>query len=155
MSGDPFLAEFEAHLPKLRRFAKVFGGADADDLFQDTCEKVLRYRDTYQLGTNFMGWAYRIMRNSMISKARANKVRRSMDLFEIEGKCDGAQFATVQLTELTQHMNKLNPLTKQAVLLSALGYRLDEISSLMGGMTTGTCKSRVSRGRAILRAAQS
>ena len=41
--------------------------AEADDLVQETYAKALRGFSSFQLGTNFRAWMYRILRNSFLS----------------------------------------------------------------------------------------
>ena len=52
-------------LPRLRRFALSLTGssADADDLVQDACERVLRYGEQLRGHTRVDAWMYGIMRN--------------------------------------------------------------------------------------------
>src|SRR5450755_2179881 len=41
--------------------------AEADDLVQETYAKALRGFSSFQAGTNFRAWMYRILRNSFLS----------------------------------------------------------------------------------------
>jgi RNA polymerase sigma-70 factor (ECF subfamily) len=41
--------------------------AEADDLVQETYAKALRGFSSFQIGTNFRAWMYRILRNSFLS----------------------------------------------------------------------------------------
>ncbi|KQM77856.1 RNA polymerase subunit sigma [Pedobacter sp. Leaf216] len=51
---------------------------DADDLVQDTLIKALRFKESFEKGSNFKGWLFVIMRNTYINdyrkKARKNSV---------------------------------------------------------------------------------
>ena len=48
--------------------------ADAEDLVQETYAKALRGFSSFQAGTNFRAWMYRILRNSFLSSKTGLKV---------------------------------------------------------------------------------
>ena len=65
-------------LPRLRRFGLALTGSatDADDLVQNTCERVLRRADQLREHARLDAWLYGIMRNLWIDELRHRKVRR-------------------------------------------------------------------------------
>jgi RNA polymerase sigma-70 factor (ECF subfamily) len=62
---DPFHKQLEVLLPKLLTWALALtrNRADAEDLAQGAIVNALAARDTFEPGTNFVGWMYRILRN--------------------------------------------------------------------------------------------
>jgi RNA polymerase sigma-70 factor, ECF subfamily len=53
--------------------------ADAEDLVQETYVKALRGFSSFQLGTNFRAWMYRILRNSFLSSRTGLKTMVAID----------------------------------------------------------------------------
>jgi RNA polymerase sigma-70 factor, ECF subfamily len=53
--------------------------AEADDLVQETYTKALRGFSSFQAGTNFRAWMYRILRNSFLSSRTGLKVMVPLD----------------------------------------------------------------------------
>jgi RNA polymerase sigma-70 factor, ECF subfamily len=53
--------------------------AEAEDLVQETYTKALRGFSSFQTGTNFRAWMYRILRNSLLSSRTGLKVTLAID----------------------------------------------------------------------------
>jgi RNA polymerase sigma-70 factor, ECF subfamily len=53
--------------------------AEAEDLVQETYTKALRGFSSFQLGTNFRAWMYRILRNSFLSSRTGLKTTVAID----------------------------------------------------------------------------
>ena len=53
--------------------------AEAEDLVQETYAKALRGFSSFQLGTNFRAWMYRILRNSFLSSRTGLKTMLVLD----------------------------------------------------------------------------
>jgi len=53
--------------------------AEAEDLVQETYTKALRGFASFQVGTNFRAWMYRILRNSFLSSRTGLKVTVAID----------------------------------------------------------------------------
>src|SRR5450755_194348 len=53
--------------------------AEAEDLVQETYTKALRGFSSFQMGTNFRAWMYRILRNSFLSSRPGLKVTIPID----------------------------------------------------------------------------
>src|SRR5277367_2245754 len=58
--------------------------AEAEDLVQETYAKALRGFGSFQLGTNFRAWIYRILRNSFLSSRAGLKATVPLDEEENE-----------------------------------------------------------------------
>jgi RNA polymerase sigma-70 factor (ECF subfamily) len=82
---QPSAASFEdLALPlfdQLYNFAHWLTGdrAEAEDLVQETYAKALRGFSSFQAGTNFRAWIYRILRNSFLSSRTGLKTRVGLD----------------------------------------------------------------------------
>src|SRR6202163_5035233 len=61
--------------------------AEAEDLVQETYVKALRGFSSFQLGTNFRAWMYRILRNTFLTSRKGLKVTMTvpLDLEDEEG----------------------------------------------------------------------
>jgi RNA polymerase sigma-70 factor (ECF subfamily) len=71
-------------LPRLRRFALSLAGRRdvADYLVQISCEKALANAGSWQEGTQFDAWIFRILRNTWIDQTRRRKTEgRTEDIY--------------------------------------------------------------------------
>ena len=75
---DELRQALTALLPRLRRFglALTASSADADELVQNACERVLRRSDQLRDAARMDAWMYGIMRNLWIDTLRHRRVRR-------------------------------------------------------------------------------
>jgi RNA polymerase sigma-70 factor (ECF subfamily) len=142
-----------ALLPRLRRFALALtgSGADADELVQAACERVLRRAGQLRDQSRMDAWIYGIMRNLWIDEIRARRVRRHDDLeaaHHVVGT-DGEAAAEGRIT-LAAVRNALQSLSadRRAVLILVCvdGLSYQEAASVLG-IAVGTVMSRVSRAR--------
>jgi RNA polymerase sigma factor (sigma-70 family) len=78
---------------------------DAEDLAQETYLKALRSFSSFQPGTNFRAWMFRILRNTFLS-SRKTFERRMIDTLESEE--DGPELAVVTETPETILMDRFN-----------------------------------------------
>ncbi len=51
----------------------TYNSADAEDLVQETYLKAFRFWDSYEKGTNIRAWLFRIMKNAYINRYRKEK----------------------------------------------------------------------------------
>ena len=136
---------------------------EAEDLVQETYVKALRGFTTFQQGTNFRAWMYRILRNTFLTSRTGHKAAMTVPLNEDE---DGpvVEAATVTQTpeailidrdhqDLLQSALEELPLHFREIVLlcdvEEMSYQ--EMADLLG-IPIGTVMSRLSRGRAALRA---
>jgi len=133
---------------------------DAEDLVQETYLKALRGFASFQPGTNFRAWIFRILRNTFLS-SRSQLERRMTDSMESEE--DGPELAVDPQTPETVLMNRTNsdvvqraidelpPHYRATLLLSDvedMSYR--EIADILS-IPTGTVMSRLARARKAVR----
>lgn len=151
-----FHDDLKALLPRLRVYAlSMTRDSDrADDLVQQAVLKALAGRASFRPGTNFAGWMFRIQRNEFISGLR--RVRPTVDLDDV---AVGAlshpprQESGLVMREFKNAFHALPSSQRESLLMVGLeGHPYDTIAELTG-VTVGTVKSRVSRGRAALRTA--
>ena len=152
-----FHEELSVNLPKLRAMAIVMthDRSAADDLMQDTVVRMLKAQSSYTPGTNFVGWAYRIMRNRHISLLRRNK-HASVPLEDPSVASVGyraTQEGRIAQNELVVALRGLPRHQREALLLvGGAGLSYNEVAVALQ-CSVGTIKSRVSRARESLRQA--
>jgi len=152
----------ELHSPRVYRLAYRLTGnrPDAEDLTQEVFVRVFRSLDTYAPGS-FEGWIHRITTNLFLDKAR----RRSR--FRFDGFGDGAEERLVSSSpapdvsyadgqfddDVESALTSLPEDFRAAVVLCDVeGLSYEEIADVLG-VKLGTVRSRIHRGRAMLRAA--
>jgi len=149
---DAFADELVSHMPYLRRFATklTFDATAAEDLVQDTMERALRARDSFQMGTNMRGWLAFILRNQFYSDRR--RAWRSVQMAEGQAEAVMAAdnpFHGLDLEDTLKALSILPPEQSEALLLIAEGEDYDTAAQELG-CEVGTVKSRVSRARDAL-----
>ena len=149
------------HSTRVYRLAYRLTGnpQDAEDLTQDVFIRVFRSLDGYTPGT-FEGWLHRITTNLFLDRVRrANRIRFEALPEDAERLPSGQPTPeTAVLSDLfdpdvERALAELPPDFRAAVVLcdvEQLSY--EEIAATLG-IKLGTVRSRISRGRAMLRAA--
>jgi RNA polymerase sigma-70 factor (ECF subfamily) len=135
---------------------------EAEDLVQETYAKALKGFSSFQPGTNFRAWIYKILRNTFLTSRTGLKATANvpLDLEDDEQVLPTAketpesillQRSDSQLVQ--QAMEQLPIAYREALLLcevEEMSYQ--EISATLG-IPIGTVMSRLSRARRALRAA--
>jgi len=133
---------------------------EAEDLVQETYTKALRGFSSFQLGTNFRAWMYRILRNTFLTSRTGLRAASTvpLDLEEV-----GADLAVESETPETILMSRSNSqLLQRAIENLPLHYReiillceVEEMSyqeiAVTLSIPIGTVMSRLSRARKTLR----
>lgn len=150
---DEFHEQLKALLPRLRFYAlSLTHDRDrAGDLVQETVVKALTGRASFQPGTNFAGWMFRIQRNEFISSIRRQKPTVPIDTTITDSLTTRpTQENGLVMAEFFGAFGQLNPSQREALVLAVVdGLPYGEIAERVG-VSVGTVKSRVSRGRATL-----
>lgn len=136
---------------------------EAEDLVQETYVKALRGFPSFEQGTNFRAWMYRILRNTFLTSRTGLETRMTVPIDE--GNDDAVVTATTDrytpeailidrdhqglvegaLVELPLHLREVVLLCE----VEEMSYR--EIADTLG-VPIGTVMSRLSRARTALRA---
>ena len=145
-------------IPRLRRYARFLlrNPQAADDLVQDTLVRAVAAVDGWQPDSNMRAWLFTIMKNVMRNDFRRARNAGVQVGEEIETHpataVDGNQEARVALSDLQRALDTLPHEFKQVVLLCAVeGFQYEEVAAILN-VPVGTVRSRLSRGRAALRA---
>ncbi|MCD4847416.1 MAG: sigma-70 family RNA polymerase sigma factor [Candidatus Aegiribacteria sp.] len=163
-----FEQEILTHLDRLYGYAMHLcrNSDDASDLVQDTYLSALRYEKQYSIGTNAGAWLFTIMRNTFLNKMRS-KNRRPVglagewieelsrkDISELRklGPDPSVQMLDDLLKEdIREAIDSLPKEFRDAVVLCDVqGFSYSEIASILD-IPIGTVRSRIHRGRSILR----
>ena len=149
--ADAFRDMVVESLPRLRAYALMMTGerANADDLVHEAVYRALRAQAQFIMGSNFMGWIYRILRNEFISRCRVAK-RTPMsvdDLPESALARRGDQEDKVLAQEVLQAVAQLNHAQREVLILTcAAGMDYAEVAAILE-CSVGTVKSRLWRAR--------
>jgi RNA polymerase sigma-70 factor (ECF subfamily) len=150
-------------LDSLYKFARwlVHSQNDAEDLVQETYLKALRHFKSFQPGTNFRAWMYRILRNTFLTSRTGLRAASTVSLDAEEE--EGRELAVENETPETILMNHLNSLLVQSAIdnlplhhrevlvlcdVEEMSYR--EIAEILQ-IPIGTVMSRLARARKIVR----
>jgi RNA polymerase sigma-70 factor, ECF subfamily len=131
---------------------------EAEDLVQETYTKALRGFSSFQVGTNFRAWMYRILRNSFLSSRTGLKVTVAFDEEDadvgmpMERATPESLLIAQSDRALVQHALEELPVHFREILLlcevEEMSYQ--EIAEALS-IPIGTVMSRLSRARKALR----
>jgi RNA polymerase sigma-70 factor (ECF subfamily) len=152
----------EQHSDRVYRLAYRLTGNphDAEDLTQEVFVRVFRSLDTYRPGT-FEGWLHRITTNLFLDQARRKQRIRFDALSDERADRLRSSLPTPDLAYTDQRfdddveraLQALPPDFRAAVVLCDVeGLSYEEIAEILGAKL-GTVRSRIHRGRALLRRA--
>jgi RNA polymerase sigma-70 factor, ECF subfamily len=155
---EQLLRDMEELIPVLRRYAWFLARDlhDADDLVQDCLERAVCHLDQFRPGTNLRAWLLTIIRNGFFDEKRRQKGRVQValdDLVAERASSPARQEHNILMQELGQAFLLLPEQQKLAmicVIFEGLSY--DQAGEVLG-VSVGTVKSRVARGREALRRA--
>ena len=130
---------------------------EAEDLVQETYAKALRGFSSFQLGTNFRAWIYRILRNTFLTSRTGLKVNVPLEFDDSSEPSAGPETPETVLIERSQQQVVQNvmaelPVNYREILLlcevEEMSYQ--EIAETLA-VPIGTVMSRLSRARKMLR----
>ncbi|MFN3766447.1 MAG: RNA polymerase sigma factor [Aliihoeflea sp.] len=146
--------ELIAFLPNMRRFALSLAPAPdiADDLVQQACERALANAASFEPGTRFDAWMFRIIRNLWIDRTRRQKtagpsedVHERHDLVGEDGqKVVDARQALSSVKDALDTMPGEQREIIMLVCVDDLSYK--EAAEVLG-VPIGTVMSRLARAR--------
>lgn len=133
---------------------------EAEDLVQETFAKALKGFSSFQLGTNFRAWIFRILRNTFLTSRTGLKATMTVPLDAEEGGPELAVETTTPETILLDRVNEAMlqsamdelPVSFREILLlcEAEEMSYQEIAETLS-IPIGTVMSRLSRARKGLR----
>ncbi|MGA9670481.1 MAG: sigma-70 family RNA polymerase sigma factor [Terracidiphilus sp.] len=142
---------------------------DAEDLVQETFLKALRGFSTFETGTNFKAWIFRILRNTYLTSKTGLAARRTValeDELSESGESGPGQYPEAAVDWQTPEMNLIQladqaalqdameklpaPLLEVILLCDVEGMKYKEIAMVLG-IPIGTVMSRIARARASVR----
>ena len=150
--------QIEPLLPDLKRYARSLARSedDANDLVQDCVERALIKGDLFRDGTNLRSWMFTMMRNVFISQKRRDAVSARYlqhAMHQGTSMAQPSQMHKVYLTETMKAIGDLSEQEKAAVTKLGIEEQTHQEAADETRLPIGTMKSRLSRGRANLRAA--
>jgi RNA polymerase sigma-70 factor (ECF subfamily) len=165
---NDFQEEIIPHLDAMYNFALRLTSEpnDAEDLVQDTIVKAYRFFSSYEKGTNAKAWLFRILKNSYINNYRKqSKQPNQVDYDEVAtfyetiraGRTDTSDLENRMFRQLidddiSNALEKLPEDFRTVVLLCDVeSFTYEEISNMLD-VPIGTIRSRLHRGRNLLKA---
>lgn len=167
---ETFEALIEENLDGLYHLALRYtrDPSKAEDLVHDTVVRALRFRQTFEPGTHFRAWIFRILTNTFMHRYRRSRLEHEALLgshrMDVQERFEDPQrrrnadapeasfFSGLMGDEVSQALDKLPEDFRTAVTLCDLeGLSYKEIAEVMG-TAVGTVMSRLHRGRRLLRA---
>jgi RNA polymerase sigma-70 factor (ECF subfamily) len=143
----------EYHM-KLQAFvrSRVADDAASDDILQNVFLKMHAGLSSLKDETKLKSWLYQIARNAIIDHFRDKKPNIDIPEWLSQPETDPAEKVTLELSECLQPMiQRLPEKYREAVILSELqGLTQKEVANAQGTSISGA-KSRVQRGRALLK----
>ncbi len=132
--------------------------SDAEDLVQETYAKALKGFDSFQPGTNFRAWMYRILRNTFLTSRAGLKAAVSLDDDDAQvfAPATGVTPESLLLSraghEMIQRALQQLPIAYREIILlcdvEEMSYR--EIAEALA-IPLGTVMSRLARARKAMR----
>jgi RNA polymerase sigma-70 factor (ECF subfamily) len=149
-------------LPSLYNHAAWISGnhAEAEDLVQETLSKALRAFDSFEQGTNFKAWVFRILRNTFLTSRTGIAASRTvfledhpvmLDAVDAEPTPEEHLIRLDNLAALNGALDQLQPALREVLLLCDVEELKYKDIALILDVPIGTVMSRISRARVTLR----
>lgn len=135
---------------------------EAEDLVQETCLKAFRSFGSFQLGTNFRAWIFRILKNTFIN-SRSTLERRMTVEFDDEEElplscvnCHTPESLLIEKSNIAAIRSAIEQLPLQCreviVLCDVEDFAYKQIAEILD-IPIGTVMSRLARARRAVRGA--
>ena len=150
-----FGREIERLIPRLRRYARALtrDRHRADDLLQDCLVRALSKQHLFQPGTDLRAWLFTLLHNQHVNDVRrATPLGNPTPIDELAPvPVEGSAVSSLELKDLERAIAKLPIEPRQVILLAGLeGMAYEEVANILN-VPIGTVRSRLSRGRDLLR----
>ncbi len=133
--------------------------AESEDIVQETISKALRAMDSFEAGSNFKAWIFRILRNTFLTSRTAIASSRTVfleDHLELGEVTDASPTPEEILLHLdnqaavAEALEQLHPQLREVLLLCEMeDLKYKEIAMILD-IPIGTVMSRISRARKAL-----
>jgi RNA polymerase sigma-70 factor (ECF subfamily) len=156
MPMSDFAELVQDEIPRLRRYARALTRdlARADDLVQSCLARAIAKQHLWEPGTDLRAWLFTILHNQNVNDVRRS-VREGVTV-PVEDASSVLVMAprvggSLQLRDLERVIRLLPEEQRQVILLVGLeGMRYEEVAAVLD-IPIGTVRSRLSRGREMLR----
>jgi len=161
--SSPFTpTDLEAHIPRLRRYARALTGNRevADDLMQDTLERAWTKRSLWRAGIgdpagSLRAWLFAVMHNVFVNTVRRVRSTESLDAAgeataDIAANNMSAE-TDAAVNDIRRALMKLPEDQREVILLVGLEQLSYAEAAVAIEVPIGTVMSRLSRGRERLR----
>lgn len=165
---ESFESLLEGHLDGMYRVALSLtrNPTQAEDLVHDTAVRALRFRDRFEMGTNFKAWIYTVLHHTFIHRYRRQKRERELldgaTRHDVERQLrsetarsaaadpENAYLEDMLSDDVVRALEELPEEFRSVVTLCDLeGLSYKEIADVIG-RPVGTVMSRLYRGRRLL-----
>jgi len=164
---EEFQQEAVVHINALYNYALhlTMNPDDAHDLVQETYLKAYKFFDSFEKGTNCKAWLFKILKNNYINRFRKNarepgKVDYDLikdfyhsikDAQSDSEDLNAGYFKSLMHDEVYQALNSLPDEFREVIQLCDIeGFTYEEIANMVES-PIGTVRSRLYRGRKLLR----
>jgi RNA polymerase sigma-70 factor (ECF subfamily) len=133
--------------------------AEAEDLVQETFAKALRGFSTFEPGTDFRAWMFRILRNTFLTSRTGLRATLMVPLEPEHEETvavtwetpESLALASAARESLQAALDRLPPAFREVILLCDVEeMKYQQIAQVLG-VPIGTVMSRLARGRKLLR----
>ena len=141
-------AEINAHIPRLRRYARALTGDShrADDLVQDTLERALSKFHLWRRGSDLRAWMFAIMHNIFVNQLKRQR-ELALDPAAEAALQDQPRSDPLEMRDLDAALRRLPAEQREVLLLVGLEQLSYAEASRALGVPIGTVMSRLSRAR--------
>ena len=145
----------EEHIPRLRRYARALTRdvSRADDLVQDCLARAVAKQKLFQPGTDLRAWLFTLLHNQYVNEVRRSSNQGAQIGLDEAPACpiESNTMPSLELRDLRRAMAKVPAEQRQVILLVGLeGMAYEEVARILN-VPVGTVRSRLSRGRDLLR----
>ena len=133
--------------------------AEAEDLVQETISKALRGFDTFEPGTNFKAWIFRVLRNTFLTSRTGMAASRTVFLEDHPGLLETSDAAPTPEDHLIRldnqaavndALDRLQPPLREVLLLCDVEELKYKDIAVVLDVPIGTVMSRIARARRAL-----
>ena len=156
MASATGVEQILAHIPSLRRYARLLAGdaAGADDLVQDTLERACTKWSLWKPGTALRAWLMTLMHNLYLNRVRDWRHDDNHDTWDEHTELAHEPMAHApDMLDLERALARLTPTLRTVLLLVTVEeYTYAEAAAILQ-IPVGTVMSRLHRAREAVRAA--